>query len=70
MFFVCTTFLFSQKRRGESNRYVMNTYEAVWTLVGPYSIINSGQIASTEKYAFDIEVLSVFGYTTLLFSQK
>ena len=36
------------------------TYDEVWTLVRLLSIITSVKIASTEKYAIDIEDLSVF----------
>jgi len=34
---------------------VYRTYEAVLPLLGPLSVITSGQIASTERYAFHIE---------------
>jgi len=49
---------------------VIYTYDAVKTHVRLKSIITSGQIASTEKYALDIENLSLFYFYKFIIQSK
>ena len=45
---------------GEEKSFCKEYLGCSMDIFGPLSIITSGQIASTEKYAFDIGDLSVF----------